>query len=176
MNFRELLSGRIHENQIHELVFLTQGRRNDTKKEMLYRLIFDADKRVADNAAWVFTHFDAENNEWLYRKHDELIDETMKTASETKLRLILSILLRQPFPEEGIRTDFLDFCLRNMPAADRPTGIRALCMKLAYRQCRWFPELLAELETALSIMEPEFLTAGLRSTLKNVLKELRSIA
>ena len=32
----------------------------------LYQLTFDEDERISTNALWVFTHFDMQNNEWLY--------------------------------------------------------------------------------------------------------------
>ena len=86
--------------------------------------------------------------------------------------MLLGLLLRQPFYEETIRTDFLDFCLARMMAAAEPVGIRAYCMKLAYLQCRFFPELLSELRQALEIMEPEYLSSGLKVARRNLLKEL----
>ncbi len=51
---------------------------NDHRKEELYRLTFDEDNRVAFNALHVLSNFDLANNEWLYCKHDELIDRVMK--------------------------------------------------------------------------------------------------
>ena len=50
-------------------------------KEVLYALLFDSDDRVAENAVWIFAHFDRANNEWLYDKHDALIDEAMRTPT-----------------------------------------------------------------------------------------------
>jgi hypothetical protein len=170
MNLRSKLANRIHENDIHELTFLTQGEENNDKKAKLYKLLFDKDKRVADNAAWVFTHFNSRNSQWLYDKHDELIDETMSTTSDTKRRLLMSILLRQPFTKERVRIDFLDFCLSRMLSVKEPVGIKALCIKLSYEQCKHFPELKLELKAALEIMEPEFMSTGLRSVRKNILK------
>ncbi len=170
--FKERLSGIIHDNDIQEIAYLTQGKQNNRKKEALYELLFDTDKRTSDNAAWVFTHFDLYNNEWLYQKHEELINEAMKTNSQTKCRLILTLLNRQPFVKENIRTDFLDFCLGHMADASEPIGIRCLCMKLAYEQCHLFKELSSELKVTIEMMEPDFLEAGIRSTRKNILKKL----
>ena len=45
-------------------------------------------------------------------------------------------------------------------------------MKLAYLQCRSFPELLSELRQALEIMEPEYLSPGLKVVRRNLLTEL----
>lgn len=169
---RKRLTGRIGEDDIMEVAYLTQGEENNPVKEVLYALLFDSDDRVAENAVWIFAHFDRANNEWLYDKHDALIDEAMRTPRIPKRRMLLGLLLRQPFYEETIRTDFLDFCLERMMAAAEPVGIRAYCMKLAYLQCRFFPELLSELRQALEIMEPEYLSSGLKVVRRNLLKEL----
>lgn len=169
---RERLVARISEDDIMEVAYLTQGEENNPVKEALYALLFDSDDRVAENAAWIFAHFDRADNEWLYDKHDALIDEAMRTPRIPKRRMLLGLLLRQSFHEETIRTDFLDFCLARMMAATEPVGIRAYCMKLAYLQCRFFPELLSELRQALEIMEPEYLSSGLKVVRRNLLTEL----
>lgn len=169
---RKRLAGRIGEEDILEIAYLAQGAMNNPVKEVLYALLFDSDNRVAENAAWIFAHFDRTNNAWLYDRHDALIDEAMRTPRIPKRRMLLSLLLRQPFSRETIRTDFLDFCLERMMAAAEPVGIRAYCMKLAYLQCRFFPELLYELRQALEIMEPEYLSPGLKVVRRNLLKEM----
>lgn len=98
-----------------QLCALTHGARNNHLKEKLYQLTLDDDRRVAVNALWTFTHFAAADNEWLYAKHDQLIERAITEQDVTKLRLILTLLLRQPFDEEAIRTDFIDFCLVTYP-------------------------------------------------------------
>ena len=96
---KESLMYRLSQSDIHELCALTQGGRNNSLKEQLYQLTLDADRRVATNALWVFTHFALVDNEWLYAKHDQLIDRCLNEKDATKLRLMLNLLLRQPFDE-----------------------------------------------------------------------------
>ena len=96
------LNHRLSQSDIHELCALTQGERNNSLKEQLYQLTLDADRRVATNALWVFTHFALADNEWLYAKHDQLIDRCLNEKDATKLRLMLNLLLRQPYTEEDI--------------------------------------------------------------------------
>ena len=93
---RKKLANRMNMDDIHEICFLAQGERNDGIKAKLYDLTVDEDNRVALNALWVFTHFDQANNEWLYAKHNDLIDRILLEKSMTKLRLMLSLLIRQP--------------------------------------------------------------------------------
>ena len=170
---RKKLIGKISMDNIHELCFLTQGERNDHRKEELYLLTFDEDERVAINALWVFTHFNEANNEWLFQKHDELIDRVLIEENETKRRLMLSLLLRQPFDEASLRSGFIDFCIGNITACAQPYAIRALCMKLAYEQMKYYPELLVELKAALDMLEQEVLSPGLASAKRQVMKRIK---
>jgi hypothetical protein len=172
MTLRQILSQRLHENDICELCNWSQGQRNDHHKAKLYQLMMDEDKRISDNAAWVFTHFTSFDAAWLYDKHDELIDEVMKTTSETKRRLLLNLLLGQRFTKENMRTDFLDFCLERLTDAHEPVGVKAQCMKLAYQQCKPFPELLQELRYTLEMLEPEVHSAGMKSAMRKIKQRL----
>ena len=166
------LINRLSQSDIHELCALTQGERNNSLKEQLYKLTFDSDRRVATNALWVFTHFAAVDMEWLYAKHDQLIDRCLKEKDTTKLRLMLNLLLRQPYTEEDIRTDFIDFCLTRLADPKSPYAVRAQCIKLAYEQMRYWPELLNELRQTLEMISCEPLSPGLRSAWRQVMKKL----
>lgn len=166
------LINRLSQSDIHELCALTQGERNNSLKEQLYKLTLDSDRRVATNALWVFTHFSAVDNEWLFAKHDQLIDRCLKEKDATKLRLMLNLLLRQPYTEEDIRTDFIDFCLTRLADTKSPYAVRAQCIKLAYMQMRYWPELLNELRQTLEMISCEPLSPGLRSAWRQVMKKL----
>ena len=167
------LNHRLSQFDIHELCALTQGERNNSFKEQLYQLTLDSDRRVATNALWVFTHFSAVDNEWLYAKHDQLIDRCLKEKDTTKLRLMLNLLLRQPYTEEAIRTDFIDFCLTRLADTKSPYAVRAQCIKLAYVQMRYWPELLNELCQTLEMISCEHLSPGLRSAWRQVMKRIQ---
>lgn len=92
---------------------------------------------MATNALWVFTHFSAVDNEWLYAKHDQLIDRCLNEKDATKLRLMLNLFLRQPYTEEDIRTNFIDFSLMKLTDPKSPYAVRAQCIKLAYEQMKY---------------------------------------
>lgn len=171
---KTLLTHRLSQSEIMQLCALTQGEHNDNLKEELYQLTLDANRRVAVNALWTFTHFAADDNVWLFAKHDQLIDRCLNEKDTTKLRLILTLLLRQPFDEEAIRTDFIDFCLARISDTRAPYAIRAQCIKLAYEQMRYWPELLDELRQTLEMISCEPLSPGLRSAWKQVMKKILS--
>ena len=167
-----LLSHRLSMDGINDICLLVQGEQNHSLKEQLYQLTLDDDRRVATNALWVFTHFALADNEWLYAKHDQLIDRCLKEQDATKLRLMLNLLLRQPYAEEAIRTDFIDFCLMRLADPKSPCAVRAQCIKLAYEQMRFWPELLNELRQTLEMISCEPLSPGLRSALRQVKKRI----
>lgn len=169
---KESLTNRLSQDELHGLCALTQGEQNNHLKEELYQLTLDNDRRVAINALWTFTHFALADNEWLYAKHDQLIDRCLKEKDATKLRLMLNLLLRQPFDEEDIRTDFIDYCLMRLTDPKSPYAVRAQCIKLAYEQMRYWPELLNELRQTLEMISCEPLSPGLRSAWRQVMKKL----
>ena len=170
---RNQLINRLGVNDIYSLCLQTQGKENNCLKEELYQLTFDENERVAFNALWALSHFDEANNPWLFQKHDDLIDRILLEKSMTKLRLMLSLLIRQPFEEATLRSDFIDYCIAKITACSYPYAIRAYCMKLAYEQMKYYPELLTELKAALDMLEQEALSPGLASAKRQVMKKIK---
>lgn len=170
---RNQLINRLGVNDIYSLCLQTQGKENNCLKEELYQLTFDENDRVSFNALWALNHFDEANNPWLFQKHDDLIDRILLEKSMTKLRLMLSLLIRQPFEEATLRSDFIDYCIAKITACSYPYAIRAYCMKLAYEQMKYYPELLTELKAALDMLEQEALSPGLASAKRQVMKKIK---
>ena len=77
---------------------------------------------------------------------NELIDQAMQTENSSVRRLTLNIIERLKMDEDDLRTDFLDFCFEHMVSIEEFPGIQTLCMKLAYRMCSFYPELMDELK------------------------------
>lgn len=170
---RNQLINRLSINDIYSLCLQTQGKENNCLKEELYQLTLDENDRVAFNALWALGHFDEANNPWLFQKHDDLIDRVLVEKNETKRRLMLHLLLRQPFEEETLRSDFIDFCIAKITACSQPYAIRCYCMKLAYEQMKYYPELLEELRMALDMLEQEVLSPGMLSAKRQIMKKIK---
>ena len=163
----ECLDGRIHARDVRRVCGACAGVENDTRKEALFSLACGADERVAYNALWVFTHFRKGDIMWLASKRDVLIDRLIKTSHAGQKRLLLTLLEELPVNMDDIRSDYLDFCLGKINSTE-PYAIRALSLKQAFRQCRYFPELMAELRGEMELMEAGELSPGLRSALRIV--------
>lgn len=172
-NLRERLAGRIHNEDIRELCLKAQGEKNDEQKERLYALTCDKDDKIAYNALWILTHFPASDIRWLYSRQQELIDRVMMEPHSGKKRLLLTLLERLPFEEQDLRADFIDFCLQRILSADETIGSKALCIKLAYKQCRYYDELKDELAVCLDMLSVDPMSPGIGTTRRNILKKLR---
>ena len=133
------------------------------------RYIFDSDYRVARNALWVLTKAtDGELSE-LQVLLNELIDQAMLTENSSVRRLTLNIIERLKMDEDDLRTDFLDFCFEHMVSVKEFPGIQTLCMKLAYRMCTFYPELMDELKLTLEAMEIDFYKPAIKCLRKRIL-------
>ena len=170
---RNQLINRLSVNDIYSLCLQMQGKANNCLKAELYQLTFDENDRVSFNALWALTHFDEANNPWLFQKHDGLINRVLVEKNGTKRRLMLHLLLRQPFEEESLRSDFIDFCIAKITACSQPYAIRCYCMKLAYEQMKYYPELLEELRMALDRLEQEVLSPGMLSAKRQIMKKIK---
>lgn len=171
-DLRARLSGRLHNKDIQELILQAQGEEKREQKEQLYCLTSDKEERVAYNALWVWTHFAESDILWLRPRQQELVDRAMAETHCGKKRLLLTILERLPFEEEDLRTDFIDFCLHGLLSVGEATSCKALYIKLAYKQCRYYQELRDELVASLDMLSVGSLSSGTKTARKNILNKL----
>ena len=129
------------------------------------------DGRVARNAFWVLTKATDQELSQLQGMLNELINLALKTEHSAVRRLSLNIIERLKMEEDDLRTDFLDFCLEHMADADELPGIQSLSMKLAYRMCKFYPELQAEFRATLESMEPEFFKPAVNCVRNRIMKK-----
>lgn len=169
MNFNTKLSERIGMDDINEILRLTHD--SDSRKQELYNLVMGENEIIGYHAAWIFTHFSSQDNQWLYNKQNQLINEVLVCKHGGKRRVMLNLLYRQPFPNPP-RVDFLDFCLERMISSEELPGVKSLCMKIAYELCRPIPELMQELKTMLAMMEGD-LVPSIQAVRKNILKAMQ---
>lgn len=141
-------------------------------RERLFRTMLSGEGKEASNAAWALTHLPKEDNIYINMYRAELVQLALITPEVPLRRLSMVLLERLEWGRDDVRTDLLDFCLEHMMLADEPYGVKALCMKLTYQQCRHYPELCAELKQCLLLLEPSELGAGVKHTRGKILKLL----
>ena len=133
------------------------------------RYAFDTDYRVARTALWGLTKAKDEELSELQVIHNELIDQAMHTDNSSVRRLSLNIIERLNMNEDDLRTDFLDFCFEHMVSIEEFPGIQTLCMKLAYRMCTFYPELMDELKRTLEALEIDYYKPAVKCLRKRIL-------
>ena len=139
------------------------------------RYVFDSDYRVARSALWGLTKATNEELSELQAIINELIDQAMQTENSSVRRLTLNIIERLKMNEDDLRTDFLDFCFEHMVSVEEFPGIQTLCMKLAYRMCTFYPELMDELKRTLEAMEIDYYKLAVKRLRKRILSGMFSV-
>lgn len=172
MDLRSRLLGGIWGEEAKHFASIVESSFNDCEFDAFFRLLFDEEIEIAVNAAWIMSHFKKVGRARLKSKKELVVAEAMRTTNVTLRRLLLTIILKQPFSEEEIATPFLDFCLDNITNTAQPVAIRSLSVYLSFEQCRFFPELLQELETILYSYDGMPLSPGLKCARTKVLQAI----
>ena len=133
------------------------------------RYAFSEDYRVARSALWGLTKASKEELSQLQVILDEFIDQAMRTDNSSVRRLSLNVIERLKMDEEDLRTDFLDFCFEHMMDIEEYPGIQSVCMKLAFRMCSFYPELMDELKRTLEAMEIDYYKPAVKCVRNRIL-------
>ena len=132
------------------------------------RYAFDTDYRVARTALWGLTKAKDDELSELKVMYNELIDQAMQTENSSVRRLTLNIIEKLKMDEDDLRTDFLDFCFEHMVSIEEFSGTQTLCMKLAFRMCTFYPELMDELKRTLEAMEIDYYKPAIKCLRKRI--------
>ena len=170
---RNQLVGRIHTEDVRRIVDCITNDDGDVIMKVLYHLLSDTDRRVANNAAWVLSCSDRKAIRYLLRYQNQLIDLLIDTKDKSFSRMLFSILRRQTFEKSNLRTDFLDFCLNEIVNSNQAIAIRAHAIYVSYSMCKAYPELLNELFMMLQMLESESLSPGLRHARNTIMSAIK---
>ena len=130
---------------------------------------FSQDYRVARSALWGLTKASKEELSQLQVILNEVIDQAIQTDNSSVRRLSLNIVERLEMSEDDLRTDFLDFCFDHMMDVEEFPGIQSVCMKLAFRMCKFYPELMDELKRTLEAMEIDYYKPAVKGVRSRIL-------
>lgn len=159
-----LLARRIN---IREIKAIADWAAADTGNlETLFGMIRSTDDRVGRNALWCLTHCQQTDGKWLQTRQHELIDMLLAERHTGRKRMLLQLLRNQSYDADTLRTDFLDFCLSKINSECEPYAIRAFSIYCAFKMCRLYPELIAELKGCLDMLAYQSLSPGLMSALR----------
>lgn len=131
--------------------------------------MYDDDPIIVRNALSALTKAMDTELAQLNPIRDELIDMAIGCNNSSISRALFGIILRLEMRKKNVRTDFLDHCLMRMTSLDEVPSVQALCMKLAYKMCKFYPELMEELKRTLEAMEISYYTPAVKSVRKKIL-------
>lgn len=171
-DINQLLCRRIHKHDI--TIVINWAKEASCHLEKLYSFTKSADERISINALWCLSHLHKSEAQWLQSLQCELIDRLLVEKHMTKRRILLQLLRGQSYEKDAIRTDFLDYCFTKINSECEPCAIRSLSIYCAFKLCRHYPELIAELEQYIGMcynhpMSPG-LQCALRTTHNNIMK------
>lgn len=152
------------------LAIYNEVRESNTFISFAKRFMFNSDAHVARNALWALTKATDKELEQLQPMLNEFIELAMQTKESAVRRLSLNIVERLKLTEDDLRTDFLDFCLEHMADIEEFPGIQSLCMKIAYRMCRFYPELTDEFMRTIDSIELSYYKPALRCVVNRIKK------
>ena len=134
-----------------------------------HRYVFSEDYLVARSALRGLTKAGKEELSQLQVILHDFINQAMQTANSSVRRLSLNIIERLEMSEDYLRTDFLDFCFEHMIDVKEFPGIQSVCMKLAFRMCKFYPELMDELKRTLEAMEIDYYKPAVKCVRSRIL-------
>ena len=133
------------------------------------RYAFSEDYLVARSTLWGLTKASKEELSQLLVILSEFINQAMQTDNSSVRRLSLNVIERLEMSENDLRTDFLDFCFEHMIDVKELPGIQSVCMKLAFRMCKFYPELMDELKRTLEAMEIDYYKPAVKCVRSRIL-------
>lgn len=139
-------------------------------RRSLFADALEGEGRASANALWALTHLPSQDDVFIAEHRRDLTALALEAADATRRRLALTLLERLEWGVDQVDTALLDFCLGHLMDPSEAVGVRALCAKLAYRQCRHYPELLGELRQSLLMLDPALLKPGLRHVRNKILE------
>ena len=134
-----------------------------------HRYAFSEDYLVSRSALWGLTKASKEELSQLLVILSEFINQAMQTDNSSVRRLSLNVIERLEMSENDLRTDFLDFCFEHMIDVEELPGIQSVCMKLAFRMCKFYPELMDELKRTLEAMEIDYYKPAVKCVRSRIL-------
>lgn len=170
-DLRAKLSERIHVVDIKQIIGCLQA---DHRNDELLELVFDNDADVAYRALWICSHLpDVEINSLPESVTIRLIDTLIDCRHNGMRRMMLNLIYRQPVCRQR-QVELLDFCFDCALSYTEPSGIRTICLKLAYKLTDGIQELQNELYNILDFMNESDLSPSLCCVRKNILKAMAS--
>lgn len=170
LNYEDLLGGPICTANVHRIV--EDVSQNPDLFDRIYQLTFHQDTKISWRATWACEKLSERYPDWFISKQSEIIKTLLACNHDGKKRLLLSILSNLPLPDP-YSVALLDYVLEKMLDPKESIGVQALSIKFAYRLCQVDKDLIGELKQHLESADTDIYSAGVKSSIKNVLKKIK---
>ena len=167
---KEILARRMGIREVREAVAMTAA--DTALRDELWAAARCDDRITAGNALWVLTHMPPEALPWLTSLQSEMIGMLLRETVTGKKRMLLQLLREQEYDPECLPTDLLDYCLSKINAECEPYAVRCFSIYTAFKICRHYPELLAELSSHLDMLSTQALSPGLQCALRHTRRHI----
>ena len=148
---------------------------NERNRARLCALARSEDDRLGANALWCLSHLPRSEAPWLQSLQNELIDMLLVETQATKKRILLKLLREQSYAKDDLRVDFIDYCFFKINSECEASAVRCFCIYCAFKMCRFYPELMAELGGYLDMLAAQSLKPGLRCALRTVRENINQL-
>lgn len=170
---KAILAEKIRMPDVKRIIAWTND--DSERLQIVWHLARSGDRRTSVNALWIMTHLSARHSGCVDSLKDNMIDMLLDETDTAKKRMLLQILRNQEYTPDGIRTDFLDYCMSKINSEHEAYAVRCFCMYTAFRMCRHYHELVAELEKHLDMMSGRSLSPGLKSALRQTKMKIQKM-
>ncbi len=142
--------------------------------ETSFRLMLEAETRVAWHAAWVLDKTSRKNPEMFDEKKTNMLLKFALTNKHSGLqRLTFSILHNLPL-HEPISVEFINLCIEQMISPQTAIAVQALSMKMMLRICAIEPDFIPEMQAILENIDENGYSVGFRAMRKKSIKLLNN--
>ena len=148
---------------------------NEVNTATLCNLISSTDEKVGVNALWCLTHLQKKRGDRLQSHQNRFINLLLVETRCGKKRMLLQLLREQSYNSDTLRSDFLDYCLTKINSECEPYAIRAFSIYCAFKMCRCYPELIAELEEYLTLLATQSLSPGMKSAMATTRRNIEKL-
>jgi len=146
---------------------------NQEAFDELIELMLGDDIKVAQRAAWVFSHC-LDEYPWLIEKHLEILINNLATTSNVAVkRNTVRILQFVDIPEEllGITADI---CFSILNSSKETIAVKAHSMIILFNIVKKYPEMKEELKVSIEEQLP-FASAGIKNRGQKILKAIAKL-
>ena len=146
----------------------------DSIKELV-NLCLHKDSLISSKATWVLWHCDDIDYKTVAPFYNKLINNLKnRNLHNGVIRNTLRLFQKQMVPKKQ-ESFLLDVCYSYIQNPNQAIAVRAFAMTIIYNISKPYPELLIELKAILQLINRPEESSGIKSRIKNILKDIEKI-